>query len=455
MPPKEGFDHQEIIEQDRAHVWHPMMQHQLLKERDLLLIHEGKGVHIVDGNGKSYIDAIAGIWNVTLGYGRDEIAQAAFDQMKELPFASQAMVNVPAARLSAQLARILPGDLQHTFFINSGSEAAETALKIARQYGRQKYPGEGRYKVISRYQGYHGFTMGALSATGQVGRRTRFEPLVPGFLHVDPPYCYRCPLKLEYPSCGVACADEIEEVIVREGAGTVAAVIAEPIIGGGGVLVPPDEYLPRLRQICDRYGILLILDEVITGFGRTGKPFAAEHWDVVPDIMVTAKGVTSGYLPLGACTVTSEVFDVFMGAPGEEREFAQISTCGGHPVCCAAASAAVGILVRERLWENAAAVGAYLLDKLQELDSPYLGDVRGKGLMIGVELIGPDGEMLDAPRAALVQERMKEEGMLVGRMSRAMTGPESVFLVAPPLVLTEAEADSIVEIFRLGLASID
>ena len=455
MPQKEIFDLKETLEQDRAHVWHPMMQHQLLKERDLLMVQEGKGVHIVDGEGKSYIDAIAGIWNVTLGYGREEIADAACVQMKKLPFASHAMVNVPAAQLAAQLASILPGDLQHTFFINSGSEAAETALKIARQYGKQRYPGEGRYKVISRYQGYHGFTMGALSATGQVGRRTSFEPLVPGFLHVDPPYCYRCPLKLEYPACGLACAEEIEEVIVREGAGTVAAVIAEPIIGGGGVLVPPDEYLPRLRQICDRYGILLIFDEVITGFGRTGQPFAAEHWDVVPDIMITAKGVTSGYLPLGACTVTSEVFDVFMGAPEEEREFAQISTCGGHPVCCAAAGAAVGILIREKLWENSATVGAYLLQKLQELDSPFVGDVRGKGLMIGVELVGADGEMLDARRAAQVQDKMKEEGMLVGRMSHAMVGPESVFLVAPPLVLTAAEADRIVEIFRLGLASIE
>ena len=185
--------------------------------------------------------------------------------------------------------------------------------------------------MIARYQGYHGFTLGALSATGQVGRRTKFEPLVPGFLHTDPPYCYRCPLHLQYPTCGVACVAEIEDAIIREGPETVAAVIAEPIIGGGGVLVPPDEYLPQLREICDRYGVLLIFDEVINGFGRTGRLFACEHWGVVPDMITLAKGATSGYLPLGACVVTSEVFEAFLGSPDEDREFSQISPTAGIP----------------------------------------------------------------------------------------------------------------------------
>jgi len=324
---------QDLRAQDRAHVWHPLFQHQQLEDRDLLVIEEGHGTILTDADGNTYLDAYAGLWNVNVGYGRQEIAQAVQEQMNKLAFYPHSQINAPATQLATKLAQLLPGDLQHIFFSNSGSEANETAFKIARQYGRQKYPGENRYKIIARYQGYHGFTFGAMSATGQTGRRVKFEPLVPGFFHVDPPYCYRCPLKLEYPSCGIACVEEIEEVIRREDPSSVAAVIVEPIIGGGGVIIPPDEYLPRLRQICDQYGVLLILDEVITGFGRTGKLFACEHWDVTPDMITMAKGVSSGYLPLGACAVTPEIFETFLGAPEEKRELAQVSTYGGHPVC--------------------------------------------------------------------------------------------------------------------------
>ena len=443
-----------IRAQDRAHVWHPMFQHRMLEDRDLMVVREAKGTTVVDGEGTSYLDAYAGLWNVNVGYGREEIADAVYAQMKQLSYFPHMHVNVPAAQLAARLAEILPGDLGHIYFSNSGSEANETALKIARQYGRQAYPGENRYKVIARYQGYHGWTYGALSATGQTPRRTKFEPLAPGFVHVDPPYCYRCPLKLTHPACGTACAEEVEEVIVREGPETVIAVIAEPIIGGGGVIVPVDDYLPRLRKICDRYGLLLILDEVITGFGRTGKLFASEHWDVAPDVMTMAKGVTSGYLPLGACAVTQKVFDAFLGAPEEGVEFSQVVTYGGHPVCCAAALANIEILMRERLWENSARVGAYLLNRLRELDSPFVGDVRGKGLMIAVELVDADGAFLDAERTGLAQAQIRGAGVLVGRMSHVLAGEESVFFLSPPLILTEAEADRIVEAFRAGLGRI-
>ena len=451
MAQEDKVDLEQIRAQDRDHVWHAMMQHQLLESQELMVAWEGKGCTLTDGEGREYLDAYAGLWNVNVGYGRTEIAEVVDAQMRQLHFYPHSAINAPAARLAARLAEILPGQLQHLFFSNSGSEANETALKIARQYGRQKYLGENRYKVIARYQGYHGFTYGAMSATGQVKRRAKFEPLVPGFFHVDPPYCFRCPLKRSYPDCGVACVDEIEEVIVREGPETVVAVIAEPIIGGGGVIVPPDEYLPRLREICDRYGLLLILDEVITGFGRTGKLFAADHWGVVPDMMTMAKGVTSGYLPLGACAVTPEVFEAFLGDPAEEKEFTQVATYGGHPVCCAAALANLDILLGEELWENSARVGAYLLEKLREIDSPLIGEVRGKGLMIAVELSGEDGAMLDAERTNQVHARIKGEGVIVGRMGHVMAGPESIFYLSPPLILTEAEADRIVEAFRVAL----
>ena len=451
MEDKQAVDIQEVVAQDLSHVWHPMMQHQGLTEGNLTVVQQGRGTTITDAEGKEYLDAYSGLWNVNVGYGRDEIADAVYEQMKALPYYPHSQVNVPAARLAAKLAEVLPGDLNHVFFSNSGSEANETALKIARQYGRQKFPGQNRYKIIARYQGYHGFTFGAMSATGQVKRREKFEPLVPGFHHVDPPYCYRCPLKLSYPSCEIACASEFEEVIVREGPETVVAVIAEPIIGGGGVIVPRDEYLPKLRQICDKYDVLLILDEVITGFGRTGKMFAAQHWGVVPDMMTMAKGVTSGYLPLGACAVTSKVFDAFKGDPAEELEFSQVVTYGGHPVCCAAANANLDILLRERLWENSEKVGGHLLEGLRALDSRFVGNVRGKGLMLAVELIDETGAYLDAQRTAKVQARIRQEGVIVGKMSHVMAGPESILFLSPPLVLTTEEADRIVAAIGAGL----
>ncbi|MEE2657305.1 MAG: aminotransferase [Candidatus Latescibacterota bacterium] len=439
---------------DHQHTWHPLFQHrQLVAGTELLVIAEGNGCTLRDSEGNSYIDAGGGLWNVNVGYGRREIAEAAFSQLLQLPYYPLSQINGPAVELAHRLAELLPGGLTRTFFSNSGSEANETAFKIARQYGRQRHPGENRHKIIARYQGYHGFTLGALSATGQLGRRIPYEPLAPGFLHVDPPYCYRCPLKLEYPACGLACADEFEQVIQREGPETVAAIVVEPVIGGGGVIVPPDDYLPRVREICERYGVLLIADEVITGWGRTGKLMACEHWEVVPDIMVQAKGITSGYLPLGATTVTEEVFDAFDGEPGEGKEFAQVCTYGGHPACCAAALANIDILVRERLWENAAAVGGYLLEQLQKLQAPTLGDVRGLGLMIGLELIEPNGEgRLNTPATAAIKGRLRGEGVIVGQMSHAVIGPDSVLTLSPPLTLCQSEADRIVSAFEVALS---
>jgi adenosylmethionine-8-amino-7-oxononanoate aminotransferase len=447
-------DIQEIVSQDLAHVWHPMTQHRDLTGEKLTVVEKGSGTTVTDAAGNTYLDAYSGLWNVNVGYGREEIAKAVYEQMTALPYYPHTQVNVPAAKLAARLAEVLPGDLTHVYFSNSGSEANETALKIARQYARQRFPGQNRYKVIARYQGYHGWTFGAMSATGQVKRREKFEPLTPGFYHVDPPYCYRCPLRLSYPSCEVSCVSEIEEVIVREGPETVAAVIAEPIIGGGGVIVPRDEYLPRLREICDRYDVLLILDEVITGFGRTGRMFAAEHWGIKPDIMTMAKGVTSGYLPLGACAVTPEVFDAFKGEPGEAREFSQVVTYGGHPVCCAAALANLDILIRERLWENAARVGGHLLDGLRGIASSFVGNVRGKGLMAAVELKEESGGFLDAARTAQVVAGIREAGVIVGKMSHVMAGPESILFLSPPLVLTMEEADRIVDAVDQGLRRI-
>ena len=439
-------------ETDKAHVWHPMFQHRRLEDTSLVVFESAHGTTLVDSDGREYLDAYSALWNVNVGYGRQEIADAVYAQIQQLPYYPHSQINVPATMLAERLAACLPGELNHVYFSNSGSEANETAIKMARQYGRQTYPGENRYKIISRYRGYHGFTYGALSATGQARRRKAFEPLVPGFLHAHPPYCHRCPIGLDYPSCGTECADEIERMIHWEGPETVIAVIAEPIIGGGGVIIPPDEYLPRLRQICDDYGLLLILDEVITGFGRTGKMFACEHWDVQPDLITLAKGLTSGYIPLGACVASTEVFNAFLGDADENKEFAQVCTYGGHPVACAAGIANLKILQEERLWENAEKVGAYLLSKLETLhDLPIVSDVRGKGLMLAVELIEADGGHLATAKTNQMVGQLRdfsEGGIIVGKIGHAIEEPENIIFLAPPLILTETEADRIFETLR-------
>lgn len=434
---------------DKAHVWHPLFQHQRLDETDLLVFKSAQGTTLIDADGNEYLDAYSALWNVNVGYGRQEIADAVYAQIQELCYYPHSQINVPATELAAQLAACLPGDLNHVYFCNSGSEANETAIKIARQYGRQTYPGENRYKIISRYRGYHGFTYGAMSATGQARRRKAFEPLAPGFHHAHPPYCYRCPLGLDEKSCNDACVNDIERIIQSEGPETVIAVIAEPIIGGGGIIVPSDDYFPKLRKICDDYGLLLILDEVITGFGRTGKMFACEHWGVQPDLITLAKGLTSGYIPLGACVASTSVFNTFLGNSDENREFAQVCTYGGHPVACAAGVANLKILQSERLWENAEKVGSYLFDKLKTLESlPIVGDVRGKGLMLAVELIQTDGAHLETAKTNHIVGQLRERGVIVGKIGHAVDEPENIIYIAPPLILTESEADQIFNTLR-------
>lgn len=434
---------------DKAHVWHPLFQHQRLDETDLLVFKSAQGTTLVDADGNEYLDAYSALWNVNVGYGRQEIADAVYAQIQELCYYPHSQINVPATELAAQLAACLPGDLNHVYFCNSGSEANETAIKIARQYGKQTYPRENRYKIISRYRGYHGFTYGAMSATGQARRRKAFEPLAPGFHHAHPPYCYRCPLGLDEKSCNDACVNDIERIIQSEGPETVIAVIAEPIIGGGGVIVPSDDYFPKLRKICDDYGLLLILDEVITGFGRTGKMFACEHWDVQPDLITLAKGLTSGYIPLGACVASTSVFNTFLGDSDENREFSQVCTYGGHPVACAAGVANLKILQSERLWENSEKVGSFLLEKLKTLESlPIVGDVRGKGLMLAVELIQTDGAHLETAKTNHIVGQLKEKGIIVGKIGHAVDEPENIIYIAPPLILTESEADQIFNTLR-------
>jgi taurine-pyruvate aminotransferase len=437
---------------DLEHLWHGNLQHRGLEKRPPLEIASAEGCYVFDAEGHRYLDAMAGLFCVNVGYGRREIVDAVTAQMAQLAYYPLTQSHGPAARLAARLAGLLPEGIGRVFFSNSGSEAVETALKMARQCARRMHPGQNRYKVIARHRGYHGFTMGALSATGQTPRRQGFEPLVPGFLHVAPPDHYRCSWCSAEPGCTLACADEIERVIRMEGPETVAAVIAEPVIGGGGIFPAPEGYLERLRAICDRHGVLLIIDEVITGFGRTGKLFGFEHAGIRPDILTFAKGLTSAYLPLGATVATSRVFEAFQGDDGDAK-FAQVSTFGGHPSSCAAGLANLEILTRERLWENSARTGGYLIERLRALQSRWIGEIRGCGLLIGLEIV-TDAKKTPLPEAEMVrlQREIREAGVLVGRNNDSLPGFCNVLILSPPLTLTRDQADEIVAAIRTVLA---
>jgi len=322
---------------------------------------------------------------------------------------------------------------------------------------KHEHPGEYRYKTISRYLGYHGTTLGTLAAGGMGDRKQKFEPLSGNdFVHVAPPYCYRCPFGLTYPSCEMACVKNIESTIQGEGPDTVSTILIEPIMSAVGVAVPPDEYLPGVAAIAKKYGCLLHVDEVINGFGRTGKMFAHQHADVKPDIVAVAKGVVSAYLPIAATVVRNEVFTSFVGEPAENRQVFQISTYGGHPVAAAVANRNIEIIERERLVERSADNGRYLLDALRTLARhPAVGDVRGKGLLAGVELVKDrvTKEALPGDRVKGLIDFARRNGVIVGR-SGGGRHLGSTIVLSPPLVITRAEIDRIVAVLDKAIGEL-
>ena len=434
-------------------LWRPFTQHSL-RQRPLVIV-EGRGCNVYDADGKEYLDGMAGLWCVAVGYGQERLVDAAAEQMRRLPYTAPTRPAPSTIELAKRLVQVLPGDLNHVQFLNSGSEAVETALKIARQCAHQRYPQQNRHKVIARYRGYHGWTSAALSATGQYVRKARFEPLVPGFIHVRPPDTFHRFAGMSPSEAARQLAQEIEEVIQFEGPETVAAFIGEPIIGGGGVIVPPDEYWPLVRQLCDKYGLLLIQDEVITGFGRTGKWFGCQNWGIVPDIMTMAKGISSAYIPLAATAVSDGVFGAFLGAPADNVQYNQVSTYGGHPVACAVGVANLGLIHELGLVDNAARLGEKLGAGLQALQGRYafIGNVRGRGLIWGVELTQP-GTREPAPAKcdAVIAEAQKR-GLLLGKNSATIPAMESVITIAPPLVIDEPQVAKLLSILDEACAA--
>ena len=404
----------------------------------------GRGAIIKDANGREYIDCLSGLWNVNVGHGRAELGEVAKQQMSTLAFHSAYAggSNEPAIKLAERLSGLVYPSINTFYFTSGGAEASETSFKTARFFWKAQGSPD-KIKVISRKRAYHGLTLAAMSATGLQAFWPMFEPRTPGFLHIDAPDPYRFVNSDASISLGVAAANQLEEAILREGADTVAAFIAEPVQGAGGVIVPPPDYFKRIREICTKHNVLLIADEVITGFCRTGKWFGLEHYGIEPDIMQFAKGITSGYVPLGGIGVSDTIRDVINGVPPGKR-WMHAYTYSGHPTCCAVALANIDILERERLAERAAAAGDRLLRGLRTLESADgVGNVRGLGLMAAVEVVRDKSTKQQFPPEAGLTQKLTDALLDRGLYTRVAM---DCICLAPPLVTTDADIDRIVNI---------
>ena len=382
---------EELRELDAKYLFHPVVVLRELEKQGARIIVEGDGLRVKDMDGNEYIDAFSSLWNVVIGHGQKPVADAIAEQLGKLEYYSPffGFATPPAIELAAKVVGLMPEDwnMGRVLFTCGGSETNDTNIKVSRMYWALKGKPE-KIKIVSRKLAYHGVTMGAVTATGIDFFKLHFGPVAPGFVHIMAPYCYRCDLGLKYPECGVACAKQFEETVQQEGPDTVAAFIGEPVMGTGGVIDPPDEYWPMIREICDKHDVLLIADEVITGFGRTGKMFGSMNWGLRPDLISIAKGITSGYFPLGGAIASNEIYETIRDGLGDVIPFLHGYTYDNHPVGCAAGLANLKIIEDQKLVENAAEVGTHLAERIEEMDRhPSVGNVRKRGLMAAVEIV--------------------------------------------------------------------
>jgi len=433
-----------LIEQDKKQL-HPLYHPKF--HQDPLIIERGEGVYLYTTEGKKILDGMAGLWNVNVGYGRKELAEVAAEQMLKLAFTSNfvGMTNLPAIALANKLSGYAYPELTTTYFASGGSEANDTAFKTARYYWKRTGQ-PNKVKFISRRNSYHGITLAATSATSIERYHTMFGPLMPEFRYVPAPYAYRFEGEIKNgESLGLAAARALEETILREGAETIAAIIAEPVQSVGGVIVPPADYFPAVRALCDRHQILLIADEVITGFGRTGEMFALRHWNVAPDILSFAKGVTSGYIPLGGIQISNAI-RATMESAAEGEAWMHGYTYSGHAAACAVGLKNIEIIEREGLAERSKQLGAYLLQSLQRLqDLPMIGEVRGLGLLCGVEIVANrETKQPDAALAGKIAQACQNRGLRTRPVGNTLA-------FSPPLTISKEEIDEMVDIFGQAL----
>jgi taurine-pyruvate aminotransferase len=449
-----------VVEADRAHIWHHLSQHKPYETTDPRIIVEGKGMKVWDQKGKEHLDAVSGgVWTVNVGYGRERIANAVRDQLIKLNYFAGSAGSIPGSMFAEKLISKMPG-LSRVYYCNSGSEANEKAFKMVRQIAHKRYGGK-KHKVLYRDRDYHGTTISALSAGGQDERNAQYGPFTPGFVRV--PHCleYRAFEQDGAPqeNYGVWAADQIEKVILAEGPDTVGGLCLEPVTAGGGVIVPPDGYWQRVQEICRKYDVLLHIDEVVCGVGRTGTWFGYQHYGVEPDMVTMAKGVASGYAAI-ACLVTNEkVFDLFKDDDTDPLNyFRDISTFGGCTAGPTAGLENLAIIEEENLLDNTVRQGAYMLDRLGELADKHsvIGQVRGKGLFLGAELV--ESRETRAPvhekKAQAVVADCMQQGVIIGVTNRSLPGKNNTLCFSPALIAKKDDIDHIVDAVDAALGRV-
>lgn len=423
---------------ENYHLWQPFTQMQTFVRGEGICIESGVGPYLVDTNGKRYLNMTSSVWNVPYGLGRDDIADAIHEQLLELGYGSLLRASHPRAiELAAVVAGIAPGTLNRVFLTSNGSESVETTIKMARAHFHAR--GSKKREIISLKGAYHGCSMAALAASGFDEDKAPFEPLPVGFVQIDRPDFYRSNFAGTREEYGPRAAKVLEETILERGPENVAAFLLEPVQGLGGVIIPPPGYMETVREICDRYGVLLIVDEVTTGFGRTGKMFAIEHWDVQPDLMALGKAMSSGYWPLGAAVATDDIWRSFLSDDDNAR-FQHGSTYSGHPGGCAAGLKTIETMLADDVAGMSARKGAYVLDRLKELESsPIVGEVRGLGMMFAVEFVSnPETrEPMDPNTMRKIIQGCFASGVWVH-----LGGNKLILL--PPFIIEEPEIDEAV-----------
>jgi taurine-pyruvate aminotransferase len=441
-------DPRQLIEADRAHVWHHLVQHKPFETIDPQIIVEGKGLRVWDLTGKEHIDAVSGgVWTVNVGYGREEISNAVAQQLTKLCYFAGAKGTIPGAQFAKRLTEKMPG-LTRVYYANSGSEANEKAFKMVRQIAHKVYGGR-KWKILYRDRDYHGTTIACLSAGGQQERNALYGPFTPGFVQV--PHCleYRAQPDMAGDSYGVKAAEAIEEVILREGPDTIGALCLEPITAGGGIITPPRGYWEKVQEICRKYDILLHIDEVVCGLGRTGTWFGYQQYGVQPDIVTMAKGVASGYAAISCCVTTERVFEMFKDDTDKLGYFRDISTFGGCTAGPTAALENMRIIEDEDLCGNSARMGDYLNGKLHALMDKHavIGEVRGMGLFQGAELVADRDtrEPLEEKKVQAIVGDCLKQGVIIGASNRSMPGFNNTLLFAPALIATKDDLDQVVD----------
>jgi putrescine aminotransferase len=440
----------ELKAANARHLWHPMGHPGAARKTPPDIIARAEGSWIWDIDGHKMIDGVGGLWANNIGCGRAEIHDAIVEQLRELSFFNvfSGTTHPRAIELAERVVGMMePDGVGAVFFSGGGSDAVETALKLARQYWKIKGQAD-RTKYISLQQGYHGVHFGGMSVNGNTRFRRNYEPLLPGCFHIDTPWLYRNPYTDDPVRLGELCADLLERELLFQGPDTVAAFIAEPVQGAGGVIVPPPNYWPLIRQICDRHGVLLIADEVVTGFGRTGHLFGTRLWGVQADLWCFAKGISSGYVPLGATTISSKVAQVFTEGDASLASVSHGTTYSAHPLAAAAALATLEVLERDNVVANAAVQGGYLQERLQAMGArfPVIGDVRGIGLMAAIELVSDRGTKEASPSSA---KALGKEAYKRGAMVR--TSGANIIL-SPALTITREEVDVLCDILEASFA---